>query len=336
MSYKNDSLLVMMNSYGRSNSYAKAELFETYDRIRDLAASGPTLGGAGLGKFGGLLMNVARMFGAADFLPSFGSEAINVPGTSYYTPVSGGTGISPGGGQAAFGLGPMSQVSGFNTGGAAPVDGSPVMPLNSFGANQYGGFSQFGFSGMVSGDAGFAYGMMPNSTLSSLGTWAGGAAPIDASATDFSLENGQALNNGTIAGGALGIGSAASGISSAATAGGLAVGSAAGAGFGRNLVMPAASIVSGIGGLLTTLGPFFGPFGIAAAAGGAVANGMAGAVLNSFQHVSQRLLVNADTILTAKVKNLETLVKQLDAQEDILKKLLKDSLDGDKKALDNI
>ena len=65
-------------------------------------------------------------------------------------------------------------------------------------------------------------------------------------------------------------------------------------------------------------------------------NGLSGAVLSSFQHVSNRLLVNADTILTAKVKNLETLIKQLDAQEEILKKLLKDSADGDKKALDNL
>jgi hypothetical protein len=332
MSYKNDSLLTIMNSYGRSNSYAKAELFETYDRIRDLAASGPSLGGSGLGKFGGLLMNVARMFGASDFLPSFGSEAVNIPGTSYYAPVSGGTGVTAGGGQSAFGLGPMSQISGFNTGGAAPVDGSPVMPLNSYGMNQYNGFSQFGLSSLA-GDAGYAYTAMTNAANNTSGTWAGGAAPVGAISADLGLQSGQDLNGGTIAGGALGV---ASGITSAATAGGLAAGSAAGAGFGRNLVMPAASIMSGIGGLLTTLGPFFGPFGIAAAAGGAVANGVAGAVLNSFQHVSQRLLVNADTILTAKVKNLETLVKQLDAQEDILKKLLKDSLDGDKKALDNI
>jgi len=331
MSYKNDSLLTIMNSYGKSNSYAKAELFETYDRIRDLMASGPTLGGSGLGKFGGLLVNVARMFGASDFLPSFGSEAVNIPGTSYYAPVTGGTGLTPSGGQTAFGLGPMSQISGF-PGGAAPIDGSSVMPLSSYTAP---GFSQFGYSNL-SGDAGIAYFNFASNnlgTLNSARSFAGGAAPIEFSTEDASLSSEQELNNGTIAGGALSI---TSGITGAATAGGLAMGGAAGAGFGRNLVMPAASIMSGIGGLLTTLGPFFGPFGIAAAAGGAVANGVAGAVLNSFQHVSNRLLTNADTIMTAKVKNLESLVKQLDAQEEILKKLLKDSLDGDKKALDNI
>ena len=59
-------------------------------------------------------------------------------------------------------------------------------------------------------------------------------------------------------------------------------------------------------------------------------------MLQSFQHVSNRILVNADTILSNKVKNLETTIKQLDAQQDILKKLLKESVEGDKKALDNL
>ena len=65
-------------------------------------------------------------------------------------------------------------------------------------------------------------------------------------------------------------------------------------------------------------------------------SGAAGAVLQSFQHVSNRILVNADTILTNKIKNLETTVKQLDAQQDIVKKLLKESIDGDKKSLESL
>jgi hypothetical protein len=325
MSYKNDSYLVMMNSYDKANGAAKAELFETYDRLRDLTASGPALGGSGVGKFGGLLMNVARMFGSSAFLPTFGSEAINMPGTSYYSPITGGTGILPGG-QAAFGLAPFAQVTGYPNnmpGGAAPIDNSAVTPLSQFSSLGIGsiGAMDLGFSGL--GDAGY-----PASALigglggdGSGGVFAGGASPVNGAAGS--------LANGVIAGGA-------SGISTAATAGGLAAGTSAGAGFGRNWVMPAAGIASGIGGMLTTLGPFFGPFGIAAAAGGAVLNGVSGAVLSSFQHVSNRLLVNADTILSAKIKNLETTVKQLDTQEDILKKLLKESVDGDKKALDNL
>ncbi len=315
MSYKNDSFLVILNSYHTSSSAAKAELFETYDRLRDLTVSGPALGGSGIGKFGGLLMNVARMFGAAPFLPTFGNESMNIPGTSYYGPISGGTGILPGG-QAAFGLAPFSQVTGLTNGGAAPIDNSSVAPLSLFSSSGIGSLSSsmLGFSGI--GDTGF-----PSESMVG-GFFAGGAAPISGDAFG-------SLGSGMVAGGA-------SGVSTAATAGGLAVGTAAGAGFGRNWVMPAAGIVSGIGGLLTTLGPFFGPFGIAAAAGGAVMNGMAGAVLSSFQHVSNRILVNADTILTNKIKNLETTVKQLDAQEDVLKKLMKEQLDGDKKALDNL
>lgn len=316
MSYKNDSYLVIMGSYDKANSAAKAELFETYDRLRDLTVSGPALGGSGVGKFGSLVMNIARMIGGAPFLPTFGSEAINIPGTSYYAPMSGGTGILPGG-QAAFGLAPFSQVTGMSAGGgAAPINYSATTPISYFSSAGIGSLaaSGLGFSGI--GDLEFPMGDLPGGIL------AGGAAPISG-ATGI-------LGNGWIAGGASGIATAAT------TAGGLVSGTAAGAGFGRNWVMPAAGIVSGIGGLLTTLGPFFGPFGIAAAAGGSLMSGLSGAVLSSYQNISNRILVNADTILSAKIKNLETTVKQLDAQEDILKKLLKDSLDGDKKALDNI
>lgn len=321
MAYKNDSIVVILNSYSKASSTAKAELYETYDRLRDLTVSGPALGGSGVGKFGSMLMNIARLFGGAPFLPTFGSEAINIPGTSYYSPISGGTGIVPGG-QAAFGLAPFSQISGFPSGGAAPIDGS-VTPLSFFSSLGTGSLvTDLGFSGI--GDANFPM----SATIGGLGGgfFAGGASGISGDVESLASLN---FGNGVIAGGA-------SGVATAATAGGLAAGTAAGAGFGRNWVMPAAGIVSGIGGLLTTLGPFFGPFGLAAAAGGSVLSGLSGAVLSSFQHISNRILVNADTILTNKIKNLETTVKQLDAQEEILKKLLKESLDGDRKALDNL
>ncbi|MBY0403352.1 MAG: hypothetical protein K2X66_05605, partial [Cyanobacteria bacterium] len=298
MSYKNDSELVILNRYGKASSDSKAELFETYDRIRDLTVSGPSLGGSGLGKFGSVLVNVARMFGSSAFVPTLGSESINIPGTSYFAPVSGGTGITNGG-QAAFGLAPFSQISGFPTGGAAPITGG-VSPISQFSALGIGSLGTLGLGFKGLGDIGFP-----------LEEGALGALPSGGSA--FSNTG---FSRGTITGGAAPLG--------AATAGAVGTGVAAGAGFGRNWVMPAAGIVSGIGGLLTTLGPFFGPFGIAAAAGGAVANGLAGAVLASYNQISNRILVNADTILTNKVKNLETTVKQLDAQQDIVKKLLKD------------
>jgi len=316
MSYKNDSELVILNKYGKASSIAKAELYETYDRLRDLTVSGPALGGSGLGKFGSLIMNVARTFSNSSFAPTFGNESINIPGTTFFSPFTGGTGILPGG-TAAFGLAPFSQVSGFPpAGGAAPIGWAAggAAPINQFGGD-LSALSMMNTFGIGSET-------LANNGLSGIGDW-GYFDGFETAFTDYSTAP---VVGGTIAGGAAGL----------ATAGGLAAGTAAGAGFGRNWVMPAAGIVSGIGGLLTTLGPFFGPFGLAAAAGGTVMNGLAGAVLQSYQNVSNRILTNADTILSNKVKNLETTIKQLDAQQDIIKKLLKESVDGDKKALDNL
>ncbi|MEB3245815.1 MAG: hypothetical protein VKJ06_07520 [Vampirovibrionales bacterium] len=313
MSYKNDSEIVILNNYGKMSGNAKAEMFETYDRLRDLTVSGPTMGGSGLGKFASFLMNMSKMFGGPSITPTLGSQAITIPGTSYVAPVGGGTGIVPGG-QAAFGLAPFSQVAGI-TGGAAGLSlllARGIGNQTGFDAPNVGGFD-------------------------GIGSIAGGAASLTGSSgvpfeSGFDLgENG--LAGGVIAGGAAGIGTAGS---TAANLGGSAAGLAAGAGYGRNWVLPAAGVVSGIGGLMTTLAPFFGPFGLAGAAAGSVMNGAAGAVINSFQHAANRVLVNADTILSNKVKNLETVVKMMDAQQDVLKKMVKESYDGQKKALENI
>lgn len=313
MSYKNDSEIVILNSYGKMSSLAKAQLFETYDRLRDLTVSGPSIGGSGMGKFGSMIMNIARTFGASPFVPSIGSEAITIPGTSYYAPITGGTGIIPGG-QAAFGLAPFSQINGFPTGGAAPIQAN-LAALSQMGVNNSAlatslGIGSLGALGVLGLSAGIGDDSVASDDL--IGAWP----------DDFGT-------GGIIAGGA-------SPVDALASAGGLAAGTAAGAGFGRNWVMPLAGIASGIGGLLTTLGPYFGPFGIAGAAAGSILSGISGSVLHSFQHVSNRVLVNADTILSNKIKNLETTIKQLDAQQDIVKKLLKESIDGDKKALDNL
>jgi hypothetical protein len=309
MSYKNDSYIVILDKYGKSSSAAKADLFETYDRLRDLTASGPALGGSGSGKFFSFLTNIARMFGSTAFQPTLGNSSITVPGTSFYSPISGGTGVLPGG-TAAFGLSPFAQIPGFPAaggsaanipgiiaGGAAPI--TTTNPIGQLGTIDWNDILQ-----QVS----------PTGSPASIGGYfAGGAAPIGALATGA---------------GAIGaLGGAASGVSAATTPGG---------GYGRNWVLPAAGVVSGIGGLLTTLGPFFGPFGLAAAAAGSLLNGAGGAILSSFQNVSQRVLANADTILSSRVKNLETTIKQLDAQQDIIKKLLKEDIDGKKKALDQL
>ena len=59
MSYKNDGYLVIANKFGKASSDAKAQLFETYDRLRDLTVSGSALDGAGFGTAGSFLWQIA-------------------------------------------------------------------------------------------------------------------------------------------------------------------------------------------------------------------------------------------------------------------------------------
>jgi hypothetical protein len=281
MAYKNDHEMVIAGKYGKASSDAKAELFETYDRLRDLTVAGPAIAGNGLGAFSSMFLNFARLFSPSSFIPVLGSSAVSVPGTSFFSPISGGTAVTPGG-SAAFGLGSLGRYPSFPnlSGKAAPL---------SIG---------LGIGSMLLGSA-FGLGSM-----SGAGNYAIGGGPT--------------------------------GFAAGAVAGGTAAGVAAGAGFGRGFVLPLAGIVSGLGGLATSLGPFFGPFGIAAMAGGSIASGVAGAVLRSYQTIGNRVLTNADVILTNKIKNIETTVKQLDTQSGIIRKMIKESVEGDSKALQEL
>ena len=45
---------------------------------------------------------------------------------------------------------------------------------------------------------------------------------------------------------------------------------------------------------------------------------------------------NKDVILSTKVRNIETVCKMLDAQGDIVKKMLKESMESSKNALQNL
>ena len=317
MSYKNDSILTIVNRYGKAEGAAKQELYETWDRIRDLAVSGSGLGGSGLGGFSSLLMNIGRTFGSPSFQPILGSESINIPGTSYYAPISGGTGIVPGG-QAAFGVAPLSNYTGYPTGGGGAAGILAGGAASGFVTSTLGRLSNQSINGIGAINS---FGQ-----LSSAFQGVGDAAfPIDGY-----IGGGAA---GSVVGGASVAASSLPGLGTVAAG---ATGVASGLGFGRNWLMPAASTISGIGGLLTTLGPLFGPIGLAGVAAGGVLNGVAGSILSGFQQVNQRVLSNADTVLGEKVRNLEATMKMLGAQSEILKKMLKDSADGDKKALDSI
>ncbi|EKE02153.1 MAG: hypothetical protein ACD_20C00419G0016 [uncultured bacterium] len=277
MSYKNDHLLVIANKYGKAGGDAKAELYETWDKLRDLTVSGPSIDGSSLGPVSNFMLEMARLFAPGSFMPVLGTNSMNIPGTSYSSPISGGNSITPGG-LSAFGMGNLGNYPGFPSGGAAGL---------SYGIGSLGNI----FSSLSNN---FAIGGMPTGAAASI---TGGAS--------------MAPMAGSVAG------------LTAATPKG-------------SKILPAAGLIAGIGGIASSLGPYFGPFGLLAGITGNLASGYAGSVLNSYQHVTGRILNNADTILTMRVKNIETVVKQLDTQSDIVRKMLKESVEGDSKALQSL
>ena len=138
MSYKNDSYLVISNKYGTLSSDAKAMLFETYDLLRDITVSGSASDGAGFGTAGSFLWKIASMIAPSSFMSTMGGgTAINIPGTSYWSPTNSTTGTT-----SAFGIGSLSQYSGF-TGGASPV-------VQGFGTSGEVGYLTGGASSLTS------------------------------------------------------------------------------------------------------------------------------------------------------------------------------------------
>ncbi len=105
-------------------------------------------------------------------------------------------------------------------------------------------------------------------------------------------------------------------------------GLASGFGFGDSFLLPAAGIVSGFGGILQSMSPYLGSFGLGTTLIGNLLQGCSSAPLAAYQKVTSSILNNADVILENKVKNIETVVKMLDAQNDVVKKMLKDDMDG--------
>ena len=144
---------------------------------------------------------------------------------------------------------------------------------------------------------------------------------------------GYGSSSGSATGYASGIGSIAD-IASAAAYG---VGTANGYGVGAaNILMPLAGIVSGWGGIMTAAAPYLGEFGLPAVVMGNLMQGTTSAALSAYQSVSQNVLSNADTILSQKVANIETVVKMLDTQSDIVRKMLKDDLESNSQEIENL
>ena len=270
MSYKNDHELVIANKFSSASSLAKAELYETYDRLRDITVSGSTANGSGFGTAGGFIWQLASMFSPSSFSPVFGGNSMmNIPGTSYWSPVTGAT-SSFYGSNNSFGIGSIGNYSGFPSGGAAGI---------SLG----------------------------------LGSITGGAAGVP---------TGYATSASTIAG-----------LTTAAYGAGLA---STGFNFGETIILPTAGLISGLGGIMQSMAPYLGTSGLAAIVAGNIFEGTGSAALSAYQNLTGRVTTNADAILSSKVRNIEAVVKMLDTQADIVRTSLKDSIESDSDAVQDI
>ena len=129
--------------------------------------------------------------------------------------------------------------------------------------------------------------------------------------------------------------SSAAGIAALNTAS-YAAGSTSGMGFGQNIVMPIAGLISGWGGILQSIAPYAGSFGLGAIVAGNLMQGTGSAALAAYQNVTGNITNNADVILEDKVRNIETICKMLDTQADIVRQTLKSDMEGDSKLVDEL
>ncbi len=100
--------------------------------------------------------------------------------------------------------------------------------------------------------------------------------------------------------------------------------------------MPFASAISGFGGILTAISPYLGVYGAGTTVLGNLMQGTTSAALAAYQNITGNITSNADVILQTKVRNIETVCKMLDTQGDIVKKMLKESMESSKNALQNL
>ncbi len=275
MSYKHDSELVIANRFSDASSAAKAQLWETYDRLRDLTVSGSGTG-TGFETAGGWLYNIASLLAPSAFATVFGaSETMNVPGTSYYSKTNT---------VSSYGVDSLYNFSGFPNGAAS---------INS------------------------VYGLATGGASSILNGWGSSGYSTSGTATGYASNIAGLTDISSVAAYGLGTGSGLGKITS-------------------NIVMPFASAISGFGGILTAISPYLGVYGAGTTVLGNLMQGTSSAALAAYQNVTGNITTNADTILSTKVRNIETVCKMLDTQSDIVKKMLKESIDSNKNALQNL
>ena len=152
MSYKNDGYLVIANRFGSASSDAKVMLYETYDRLRDLTVSGSASSGTGFEAAGGFLYQLASLFAPSAFMTTLGgTSAMNIPGTSYWSQYTGGTGGLTGN-YSSFGVNSLGNYSGFPSGYASRLSGYTTGGASSIGDLLYGyGSSSGSATGFASG-----------------------------------------------------------------------------------------------------------------------------------------------------------------------------------------
>ena len=240
-----------------------------------------------------------------------------------------------------------AQGSGFGTAGSflwqiarlmAPASFMPVMggnatmniPGTSYwseasGATSavYGGSSAFGIGGIGS-YPGFPSGGAAN-IFEGIGSWFGSSGVATGGAAGIMTGGASSvISSGDIAGMA-GLNAAAYGL-----------GARSGFGFGTNWVLPAAGVIAGWGGIMQAAAPYLSEFGLPAIVMGNLMQGTSSAAVAAYQNITGRIQSNADTILANKVKNIETICKMLDTQGEVIKKMLKESIEGDTKSVQNM
>lgn len=179
MSYRYDSYLVIANKFGVASADAKAQLFETYDQLRDITvSSGSGSTGSGFEGAGGFLYNLSSLFAPSAFATLSGNSTYSIPGTSYYS--NGALSSSTAGLETYSGFAAnidgcatgeaASILNGYgsSTGGASSIGGiADIANATSYTAGTASAFSGFGQSillqgtGLISGIGGIMQGAAP-------------------------------------------------------------------------------------------------------------------------------------------------------------------------------
>ena len=166
-----------------------------------------------------------------------------------------------------------------------------------------------------------------------------GAAPISWGLGGYTTGGASTISgwgsstSGVVTGGASSVG----GIADIANAAAYGLGASNGYGWlGKNVVLPVAGMISGWGGIMQAAAPYLGEWGLPAIVMSNLMQGTSSAALAAYQNVTGNITANADVILSNKVRNIETVCKMLDTQGDVVKKMLKESIDGDSKAIQNL